>query len=66
MYVSVYISIAQNTMKTENQCCLKLQLYMVCSNFRNLKSKQTDWLFNSENIELLKTLCKFILKHDLP
>ena len=55
---------AQNTMKTENQCCLKLQLYMVCSNFRNLNSQnKLIWLFNYENIELLKTLCKFILKH---
>ena len=45
---------AQNTMKTENQC---LEI---------LSQNKLIWLFNSANIELLKTLCKFILKHDLP
>jgi hypothetical protein len=55
---------AQNTMKTENQCCLKLQLYVVTLEI--LSQNKLIWLFNSANIELLKTFCKFILKHDLP
>jgi hypothetical protein len=50
----------------EDRESMLLEITTVSSNFRNLKSKQTDWPFNSENIELLKTLCKFILKHDLP
>jgi hypothetical protein len=53
-----------NTMKTENLCCLKLQLYVVTLEIWS--QNKLIWLFNSENIELLKTLCKFILKHDLP
>ena len=46
---------------------MMFEITTVCSNFRNLNSQnKLMWLFNSENIELLKTLCKFILKHDLP
>ena len=42
-------------------CCLKLQLYIVTLEIRS--KNKLIWLFNSENIELLKTLCKFSLKH---
>ena len=53
---------AQNTMKTENS--MLFEITTVCSNFRNSNSQnKLIWLFNSENIELLKTLCKFSLKH---
>jgi hypothetical protein len=35
---------AQNTMKTENQCCLKLQLYVVTSEIWS--QNKLIWLFN--------------------
>jgi hypothetical protein len=48
----------------EDQESMLFEITTVCSNFRNLNSQnKLIWLFNSENIELLKTLCKFILKH---
>ena len=51
----------------EDRESMLFEITTVCSNFRNLNSQnKLIWLFNSENIELLKTLCKFILKHDLP
>lgn len=48
----------------EDRESMLFEITTVCSNFRNLNSQnKLIWLFNSENIELLKTLCKFILKH---
>ena len=48
----------------EDRESLLFEITTVCSNFRNLNSQnKLIWLFNSENIELLKTLCIFILKH---
>ena len=48
----------------EDRESMLFEIKTVCSNFRNLNSQnELIWLFNSENIESLKTLCKFILKH---
>ena len=48
----------------EDRESMLFEITTVCSNFRNLNSQnKLIWLFNSENIELLKTLCKFILRH---
>jgi hypothetical protein len=48
----------------EDRESMLFEITTVCSNFRNLNSQsKLIWLFNCENIELLKTLCKFILKH---
>jgi hypothetical protein len=44
----------------EDRESMLFEITTVCSNFRNLNSQnKLIWLFNSENIELLKTLCKF-------
>ena len=48
----------------EDRESMLFEITTVCSNFRNLNSQnKLIWLINSENFELLKTLCKFILKH---
>jgi hypothetical protein len=48
----------------EDRESMLFEITTVCSNFRNLNSQnKLIWLINSKNIELLKTLCKFILKH---
>jgi hypothetical protein len=45
----------------EDRESMLFEITTVCSNFRNLNSQnKLIWLFNSENIELLKTLCKFV------
>ena len=43
-------------MKTENQCCLKLQLHVVTLEI--LSQSKLIWLFNSENID---TSCLLII-----